>query len=260
MRPRLGVGDTLHAMDAGFELELGESAAAADFRDNLLVAAHAAFAGGHHLDLPALPGGETLVHAEQIAGEQRRLVAAGAGADFKNDVALVHGILGQQRELDLLLQRRAPLLEVRLLGGRHLAHLGVGRGIVEQRLEARDLGDHAAIVLHGLDDRPELGELARKLDIGLGRELPRELAFDRLVAGEQCVQFCFGQHSFSPRMRGQICRFCSAANALSRSRIGTLPAGPSAARRAKRAALRASSSSSIALTGPTADGDSDSER
>jgi hypothetical protein len=36
-------------------------------------------------------------------------VAAGAGADFEDHVALVHGVLGQQRKLDPLLERRAPL-------------------------------------------------------------------------------------------------------------------------------------------------------
>ena len=47
MRPvRLGVGHALHAVHAGLELQLGEGAAAADFGDDFLVAAHGAFAGG----------------------------------------------------------------------------------------------------------------------------------------------------------------------------------------------------------------------
>ncbi len=53
---------------------------------------------------------------------------------------------------------------------------------------------------------------------------------------------------------------CSSANALSRSRIGTLPAGLSISGSISLAALPASRSSSIALTGPTAEGASDSER
>ena len=189
-----GVRHALHAVHAGFELELGERAAAADFRDDLLVAAHRAFAGGDHLDLPALLGGVALVHAEQVAREQRCLVAAGAGANFEDDVALVHRILGKERELDLLLERRAPLLELWLLGGRHRPHFGVGGGIRDEGIEAVDLGDDVAIVPHRLDHGTELGELARELDIGLGRHLRRKLAFDRLVAREQRIEFLLRKH------------------------------------------------------------------
>ena len=124
---RFGVGHALHAVHAGFEFELGEGAAAADFGDDLLEAAHRAFAGGHDLDLPALLGGVALVHAEQIAGEQRRLVAAGAGADFEDDVALVHRVLGEEREPQLLFERRAPRFELRPFRLGDGAHFGVGR-------------------------------------------------------------------------------------------------------------------------------------
>ena len=172
MRPgAFGVGHALHAMHAGFEFELGEGAAAADLGDDFLVAAHAAFARRDHLDLPALLGGVALVHAEQVAGEQRGLVAAGAGADFEDDVALVHRVLGQQREPDLLLQRGSALLRApasRLAAMR--AHLGVGRGIGEQRFEPGDLGGDVAIGLDGLDDGPKLGEFARQLHVGFRRQ------------------------------------------------------------------------------------------
>ena len=95
---RLGVGHALHAVHAGFVFELGEGAAAADLGDDLLEAAHRAFAHGHDFDLPSMLGGVTLVHAEQIAGKERRLVAAGAGADFQDDVAVVHRVLGDERK------------------------------------------------------------------------------------------------------------------------------------------------------------------
>ncbi len=183
-------------MHAQFEFELGEGAAAADFGDDLLVASHGAFARGDHLDLPALVRGIALVHAEEIAGKERGLVAAGAGADLEDDVALVHRVLGQQRQLDLSFERRALLLEFRPLGERHRAHFGVGCGIRNERIEALDLGDDAAIVLHRPDDRSELGEFARELDVGLGRHRVRELAFDRLVAGDERVEFLFRKHGF----------------------------------------------------------------
>ena len=116
MRPeRLGVGYALHAMHAQFVFELGEGAAAVDFGDDFLVAAHRAFARGHQLDLPSLLGGIALVHAEQVAGEQRGLVSAGAGADFQDDIALVHRVLGHKRKPQLMLERGAPGLELGLL-------------------------------------------------------------------------------------------------------------------------------------------------
>ena len=52
-------------------------------------------------------GGIALVHAEQVGGEQRRLVAAGAGADFQDGVLLVGRVLGQQHALHAAARARA---------------------------------------------------------------------------------------------------------------------------------------------------------
>ena len=65
-----GVGHALHAVHAGFEFELGEHAAAANFGDDFLEASLAAFAHRQDFGFPALLGGIALIHAEQIAGEQ----------------------------------------------------------------------------------------------------------------------------------------------------------------------------------------------
>ena len=116
---RLGVGHALDPVHAEFEFQLGERAAAPHLGDDFLVAAHGAFAGGDHLDLPALQGGETLIHPEQVAGKKRGLVAAGAGADFQHHVAIVHRVLGQQRHADLLRQFDAARAERLALGLRH---------------------------------------------------------------------------------------------------------------------------------------------
>ena len=113
MRPCVSVaGHALHAMHAGFELQPREDAAPVDRGDDFLVAAGGAFAGRHELDLPAVQFGVALVHAEQVAGEQRRLVAARAGADFEDDAVLVGGVLGQQREAD----RAVRVASMRLCG------------------------------------------------------------------------------------------------------------------------------------------------
>ena len=171
MRPeRFGVGYALDAMHAGFEFQFGEGAAAADFGDDFLEAAHRAFARGDDFDLPALIGGVTLIHAEQIAGEQRRLVAAGAGADFENDIALIHRVLGQQREPQFLLERRAPCFKFGLFGFGDRAHLGVGRRVRDQAGHAVEFVLRRAKGIDRIDHRRQLGEFARQLDEGLGRQ------------------------------------------------------------------------------------------
>ena len=108
-----GVRHALHAMHAGFEFQFRERAAPADLGDDFLEAADAAGAFGHDFGFPALLGGVALIHAEQDAGEQRGLVAAGAGADFENDVAVIHRILRNEMDADLLLELVAARLQRR---------------------------------------------------------------------------------------------------------------------------------------------------
>ena len=196
---RLGVGHALHAMDAGFELEPREGAAAPDLGDDFLEAALGALARGQKLGLPAMVGGIALVHAVEIAGEQRGLVAAGAGADFEDDVALVHRVLGQEGEPDVLLQGFALALQQRALFARDVAHLRVGRGIGDHLVEVGELGDGVAIGFHLLDHRRDLGELAGELDIGLRRQLAGELRLERGVARQHDVELGLGKHEHASK-------------------------------------------------------------
>ena len=61
------------------------------------------FRSREHLDLPALLLGEARIHAEDFGGKERSLVAAGAGADFDDDVLLVVRIFGQEQDLQFFL-------------------------------------------------------------------------------------------------------------------------------------------------------------
>ena len=134
---RFGVRHALHAMHAGFEFQLGIDAAAVDIGDDFLVAADRAFALRHDFDLPALLGGIALIHAKQHAREQRGLVAAGAGADFQDDVALVHRVLRQQIELDLLFQAFERSRKSRRSSSAISRISRIGLGVVDQRLDVR---------------------------------------------------------------------------------------------------------------------------
>ncbi len=254
MRPgRLGVGNALHAVHAGLEFEPGERSAPADFGDDLLVSAHRAFAGGNHFDLPALLGGVALVHAKQIAGEQGGLVAAGAGADFQDDVAFVHGVLGQQHQPDLLFERRAPLRQLRFFRLGDRAHLRVGGRIGKQRFHPGELGQHRPIGVDRLDHGIELGKFARQANKGVRVERRGQLGLHRGMARRR---------SASSLVAGSIraASLALRAKAVIRSRIDTLPTGCSISGRISSSALPQSRSSSIAFTGPTADGVSESER
>ena len=58
------------------------------------------------LDLDRLDGeavtlGEASVHAEQIGGEEARLVAAGAGADLENGIPVVVRVAREQQRPQL---------------------------------------------------------------------------------------------------------------------------------------------------------------
>ena len=86
---RFGVGYPLHAVRAGLELQFRKYVRADHPANDLAEAAMLAGVFAEHLDLPAEPFGVAPVHAQQVAGKDCRLVAAGAGADFEIDIAVI---------------------------------------------------------------------------------------------------------------------------------------------------------------------------
>ena len=139
------------------------------------------------------------------------------------------------------------------LGIGELAHVCVGFRIIDKRGEIGDFLFGIAIGFDCRDDRAELGELARQLDVCVGTQAAGELAFHQRVAGEQRIELLLRQND-------QSCRPSAAAKLSSLSRMETLPTGCSRQGRIAASPLRISSSSNSALTGPTADGDSESVR
>ena len=119
----LGRRHALHAMDAALELQPREHAPARDLGDDLLVAAGRPLARRQDLDLPAPALGIFGVHAEKIAGEQRRLVAARAGAHLEDRAALVGCVLRQKRDADRLRHRFGFGFGGAQFIARHGAHL-----------------------------------------------------------------------------------------------------------------------------------------
>ena len=160
---RLGRRHALHAMAAGLELQLRVGARADDLGDDFLVAAHFAGTLGNHFDLPALALRIAAVHAEQVAGEQRRFVAAGAGADLEEDVALVVGVLRQQPPLQLGSPDRSSRSRPCRISASASSRISGSAAIVLRRL--RCPRSRPAIGAVELDHRRDLGVLARQLAV-----------------------------------------------------------------------------------------------
>ena len=143
---RLGGGHALHAVAARLKAQLAVNAHAHRVgrpvyaQHHFLVAAQFAGRFADDLDLPAVALGKTDVQAKQIAGEQRRLVAARAGADLDEGGARVIRVLGNQHQLQGLVELR----NVGLGGGNflfgHGRHLGVFLRLSQHLLGAGQVG------------------------------------------------------------------------------------------------------------------------
>src|SRR5207249_2491563 len=145
-----------------------------------------------------------------------------------------------------------------------------GRGIGDQRVDIRDLLLSGAVRFHGIDQRIELGELARDPHVIFGVDLAKQLRLERGVVRQQNIKFGLGEHRHGDVSNCEVDvvrterlyngSLSDSANSVSFCRIETLPAGASSSGAIIASALLASSSRIIALTGPCAVADSDSDR
>src|SRR5690606_26099442 len=193
-------------------------ALADDPADDFLVAAVLALVRGEHLDGPALVLGVAAVHAEEVAREERGLVAAGAGADLEEQIRVVVGILRHemQRELPLLCgalrpergrllfaeRTELPIVAPReLLGsGELFLELLVRGEIARDRLEPRVLARQLAEAVL-VRDRLGLAQQVRELLVALGQR--HQFAPYGFVHGSIV---CWG----APPVRGVIGRLAAA--------------------------------------------------
>ena len=129
-----------------------------------LIAAQAGDGGVQDLGLPAAPFGVTLVHPEQVAGEQRGLLAALARLDLQDDVTPVVRV--PRHEQLAAAGPRAPR------GARPAARLGGEGGVFPGQL-ARGLLVRRGLLplVVGVHDRGQLGvaaaQRARLLLVGV---------------------------------------------------------------------------------------------
>src|SRR5581483_11143511 len=118
-------------------------------------------AQAQRLDLPSMALGVARIHPEQLAGEERGLLAACAGTDLQQHVALVVGIARSDRSADALFELGLAALERRQLGLGQLAQLGVIA--FEHRAMLGDVVERSAILANRADHFLERGALARDL-------------------------------------------------------------------------------------------------
>ena len=210
----------LHPVHAGFVFQPCIDIAASDARDQFAQAAQFAPLLLDDVERPALRLGIALIHAQKVAGEQRRFLAAGAGADFQHCGAGIGSVAGQQRQLQRVLDLRQGVAQARKFLGGEAGHLG----IVEQRLGLLDLG---AQRMPGADlrhDRLELRIFARDRRDLVGRGGGIEPRFEILEPVGDLGKAVMGQH-------GGRC------GARRRARQGPSAASSAAIQRATRAAL-----------------------
>ena len=160
-------------MDTAFKLQFREHAGAGDGRDDFLIPARFGGVGGHQLHLPADRIGIALIHAEQVAREQGRLVPASPGADFQHGRARIGRIAGQQ------LQRQRPFgggqlaFEDLHLLLRHFAHQRVRVRIRAPRhiIERGQFLPQTAHFMRGAGHRLDLGIFLGQAHKRIGRQI-----------------------------------------------------------------------------------------
>ncbi len=168
-------------------LEPAVHALALDERRDFLRAAHARVAQVQYFEAPTLALAVAGVHPEEVGGEKRGFVAAGARPDFKHDVLDVVRILRNEKDLQLGQERVAPDVErLQLLVG-ELAHVGV----LDELFGRGDLRGDVLVLAKLLDERLHLRQL-----FGVRTELHR-VGLDGRVGHLRhqlfVTRFCSGQ-------------------------------------------------------------------
>jgi hypothetical protein len=123
--------------------------------------------------------GEARIHAEDLRGEERGLIPAGAGANLEDDVLLIVRVLGQQLQLQVFFDLRQALFELRQLVLRHGADLGIG--LREHELGISDALLRPLVIAESVDHGLQVAVL-------LGDFLVALVIVDDLVGGHLAAQ------------------------------------------------------------------------
>ena len=152
------LGHTLHAVYAALEFEPRVHLVACYAEHDLLVAAEFGLGFVHDLGLPAALVGVHRVHAVEVSSKQRAFLAACTAANLNVDVLLVVRVLGQQQDLQLVLQTGNVAFRLLQLLLRQLLHVRVGQHFGRVRERALCL----LVFAERGDDRLEFVALAQQ--------------------------------------------------------------------------------------------------
>ena len=168
-------GIALHAVHAALELEPAVGAVAVDLDDRLLDAVDAGLVQVEDLGREAVARGVAQVHPVQLGREERRLLAARAGPDLHDHVAVVVGVAWQEQDLEVLEQLASRRASSSVISSRTIvAHLVVRVARVAELARAGQLRAGRLERAVGLDDGLEPGELAAEpADLARDRRRPR---------------------------------------------------------------------------------------
>jgi hypothetical protein len=161
MRPWASVaGNALNAVNAAFKTHLRVHLVALDHGDDFLDATGGGAGDRNDVDLPLVALGETLVHAQHFLGEQGGFVAAGAGADFEDDVLVVVRILGDEQGADGSVSLIALFLKLAQLLEGHGLEFGIGFRL-DHLLDSGNLGQKSLVLREHPDHGPDVRCLFR---------------------------------------------------------------------------------------------------
>ncbi len=163
---------------------------AADGCYRLLEAADPGLGNLHRLEAPAVQRRIFLIHAEENGGEERRLLAAGAGAQLEDGVALVGLVPGQEHEADLALEIGQALFERGKLGRGESAHFRIDLGRIGSKL-ARE---RCRILVFRPDFLQSLNCFDERREIGIFLGQPGKIAAELRRIGQRMRELRMAPH------------------------------------------------------------------
>ena len=163
--------DALDPVGSRLELETGIGALSDNHEGDKGIATKSGRLAIQDLDLPSLLVRIVLIHAEEIARKDIRLVAAGSAADFHDDVLFVVLVLRKEFDLKLCPRFLDFLLKTIGLFLSHLPHLRIGilhhlPGIGKLSFHRGDFIEHRDRRFQG---SPFLRKLGKAFEIALAR-------------------------------------------------------------------------------------------
>ena len=187
----LGGGDALDAVDAALVFEHAVDFLASNIKGDVLVAACGAFVEADHFDVPVFFLAVAGVHAEEVAGKDAGLVAAGAATDFDDGVFAVGGVFGNEEDADFVLHLLAAFGAFGEFGLGHFAQFLVFFG-GEEFAAFGDGVEERLIVVVGFDYGLEVFVVFAEFDVAfhVGCDLRVvHLLFYLLVSGVDGFEF-----------------------------------------------------------------------